>query len=204
MTIHIEQNSRSGLTSQGNVRSLEKRFFSEDRLVFEADSSIFEKATENNHAVVEWRVDHNKKVAYLISKLEEFYQSLRSGGFQNFDVKPEYIVMPVGQDIPEKFQMPETLHIAKNSELAEQLGYFSFINFQTPYCTFGFQPVVLHASLEIPWTPEHGKLFVNSHQDISIPVSRLIAETCRVKCTPELILPALQEIYGFRDAEIFR
>ncbi|MBI2665153.1 hypothetical protein HYX12_00860 [Candidatus Woesearchaeota archaeon] len=165
-----------------SVKLDEKLVFAGTRYDTEGYSSVF------------WEVDPSKSKEDYLGILVTFYEALKTGGFKDRGARG----LPLGIIIDEATEKPLPLEylVGDQSRLLQhpKWGDFALFRVDTPYAAFTMEDFSGDG-----WKPETGKISVISHNDLSVPVAQLIAETTKYSASADRLQPILAErVYTFK------
>ncbi|MBU0980170.1 MAG: hypothetical protein KJ709_05160 [Nanoarchaeota archaeon] len=167
--------------------------FFEQQKVFEAGR--YPLYPEGAYATANWRVNPSDSIDFYVRELVKFYENIMSGGYDSAEGK---------KDIGAKYLRPRMRRqqfLPAGEDLGDRiLGLdVSYLMFCTPYCDFGMQSTETDSEGKtfVPWTPENGLLGITSHNDVSEPLSGLIAYTSRYTIEADKIFPVLMLAFQF-------
>ena len=161
----------------------------EDHLVFAAT-----RYDKEDYSSVFWRVNPNKSKEDYFRQLVAFYKALRFGGFEDSGER----VHPLGIMLDKTTETPLPLEYLNmhGFRLLEHPSWKSFglLRIDSPYAALTMEDFSGEG-----WKPETGMITVISHNDLSVRVAELIAETSKYYVPAGKLQPVLaQNVYNFR------
>ncbi|MFH1072045.1 MAG: hypothetical protein V1743_01295 [Nanoarchaeota archaeon] len=156
---------------------------------------IFFSDKYEDYASVSWFVSLQSTKEDYVRRLAQFYQILMQGNFKPADVEKEFLgiklISPGPQleheDLPLEFILDGGQRVVERPNFPKA----TLLRINSTYADFSLECYTKE------WNLEHASLAVITHQDLSVPVSELIADTCRHPVEKEALQPALAEIYTF-------
>ena len=160
---------------------------------------------EKRYSSVFWQVDPMKTKEDYVRRLAKFYESMKDGT-ELFQIKRQLngtLLFNYGRNhelASDKFKNPEEIPLEQlcgnEPQLFKHPNYKNFVLLRafTPYCDFTMEDFSGNG-----WNPNTGRISVISHNDLSVSVSRLIAETSKYSAPADQLQPILAEnVYTFK------
>ncbi|GEM_PF-3400926 len=158
------------------------------------------KGNEGGYSTVSWMVCPHKTKEDYVHELARFYEALKRGNFDErgkrglsvgirIDYVTEYPLLSSLEYLTEKSTRRKFL-------ASPQFSDFRLLRFDTPYAAFTMEDFSGSAS----WSPQTGYLCAISHNDISLQVAALMANTARSRIPKEALQMILSDTaYTFRE-----
>lgn len=141
-----------------------------------------------------WQVHPSRSKEDYLKRLATFYEALKTGGFEDRGERG----LPLGIILDEVNETPLPLNYldGDQSKLLQHPKWKEFALFRvdSPYAAFTMEDFSGDG-----WKPETGRISVISHNGLSVPVARLIAETTKYSAPADQLQPILAEkVYTFK------
>ncbi len=158
--------------------------------------------------MVYWDVNPKENKEHYVRKLANFYEALKTGdGFSSRKRKINNSLLLtygenkdefVSNDREEEFQglVPLEQLCGERPAIFDHPHFTDFVILRgyTPLCDFTMEDLS-----GTPWKPDTGRMCVITHNDLSLPVAKLISETARYSAPADQLQPILKEkVYTFQ------
>lgn len=143
-------------------------------------------------SVTFWQVNPSRSKDDHLGQLAKFYEALKIGGFKDRKKRglPLGIMLDkVTETLPLEYLDGDQFRLLQHPKWKE----FALFRVDSPYAAFTMEDFSGHG-----WKPETGLISVISHNDLSVLVAGLIAETAKYSAPADLLQPILAEkVYTF-------